>query len=181
MSLFLWGQGLGRIHVKERLQKWIDQVERGLTYFTAICMGALSVMVSWQVFARYVLRDSPYWVEEIVVTGMMWVGLLGAAACVWTGSHMSLELVVKRLPDRFKVLVEILVDLGIGVFAVFLLTQGWVLAETTMSSQMSTVPIPLGYTYLVIPIAGGFMILFAFLRAYVKIAAVQEMKRDSHG
>lgn len=167
--------------VKELVQRWINRIERGLTFFTAFCMGILSVLVSWQVFARYVLRDSPYWVEEIVVTGMMWVGLLGAAACVWTGSHMSLELVVKRLPERFKVLVEIIIDLGIGVFAVFLLTQGWVLAETTMSSQMSTVPIPLGYTYIVIPIAGGFMILFAFLRAYLKIATALEKKGESHG
>jgi TRAP-type C4-dicarboxylate transport system permease small subunit len=144
-------------------------------------MGILSVLVSWQVFARYVLRDSPYWVEELVVTGMMWVGLLGAAACVWTGSHMSLELVVKRLPERFKVVVETIVDLGIGGFAVFLLTQGWVLAETTMSSQMSTVPLPLGYTYIVIPIAGGFMILFAFLRAYLKIASALGRKGEFHG
>ncbi len=71
--------------VKELVQRWINRIERGLTFFTAFCMGILSVLVSWQVFARYVLRDSPYWVEEIVVTGMMWVGLLGAAACVWTG------------------------------------------------------------------------------------------------
>ncbi|MCX7787740.1 MAG: TRAP transporter small permease [Spirochaetes bacterium] len=166
--------------MKQTVQLWIDRIERGVTYFTALCMGVLSVLVSWQVFARYVLRASPYWVEEIVVTGMMWVGLLGAAACVWTGSHMSLELVVKRLPERFKVLVEIIVDLGIGAFAMFLLTQGWVLAETTMSSQMSTVPVPLGYTYIVIPIAGGFMILFAFLRAFLKIADAIAKKGEPH-
>ncbi len=46
---------------------------------------------------------------------------------------------------------------------------------------MSTVPIPLGYTYIVIPIAGGFMILFAFLRAYLKIATALEKKGESHG
>ncbi|MFQ3621159.1 MAG: TRAP transporter small permease, partial [Spirochaetales bacterium] len=135
----------------------------------AFCMGLLSILVSWQVFARYVLKDSPYWVEEAVVTGMMWVGLLGAAACVWTGSHMSLELLVKRLPEKVKMYTEILIDLSIASFAWFLITQGYVLAEVTMTSQMSTIPLPLGVTYIVIPISGGFMILFAFFRAYLKI------------
>jgi TRAP-type C4-dicarboxylate transport system permease small subunit len=163
----------------EKLKRFVEGIERALTIFTAICMGALSLLVCWQVFARYVLRNSPYWVEEIVVTGMMWIGLLGAASCVWTGSHMSLELLVKRLPERIRIYTEIIIDLGIGCFAWFLLTQGWVLAEATMSSRMSTVSLPLGLTYIVIPIAAGFMLLFAFLRAFIRLSAYHTKKEDS--
>jgi TRAP-type C4-dicarboxylate transport system permease small subunit len=98
----------------------------------------------------------------------MWIGLLGAASAVWTGDHMSLELLVKRLPKQFGLWTEIIIDAAIGVFAAFLVAQGWVLTAATMSSTMSTIPLPLGLTYIVLPIAGVFMIVFAFARVFVK-------------
>jgi TRAP-type C4-dicarboxylate transport system permease small subunit len=157
--------------MNEKIIRFLDRMERGLTAFVAVIMSALSLIVCWQVFARYVLQKSPYWVEEFSVTAMMWIGLLGAAACVWTGSHMSLEILVKRLPESAKVWTEILIDLTIGLFSWFLCTQGWVLAESTMTSRMATIPLPIGISYIALPVAGGIMIVFAFVRAIKKVTA----------
>jgi len=44
---------------------------------------------------------------------------------------------------------------------------------------MSTVSLPLRLTYIVIPIAAGFMILFAFLRAFIKLATYHAQKGDT--
>ncbi len=142
----------------------IDRIERILIGVAAAIMGLLSVLVCWQVFARYVLQNSPIWVEEFSVTAIMWIGLLGAAGAVWTGDHMRLEFVTKKLPKRFGLVLEILIDAAIGWFAAFLLTNGWLLTEATWTSRMSTIPLPLGVTYVVLPIAAAFMIAFAALR-----------------
>ena len=75
----------------------IDRLERVLTGIAAAIMGVLALIVCWQVFARYVLQKSPVWVEEFSVTAIMWIGLLGAAAAVWTGDHMRLEWVTKKI------------------------------------------------------------------------------------
>jgi TRAP-type C4-dicarboxylate transport system permease small subunit len=155
--------------VREVLSRVLNRFERVLTAVTAVIMAMLSLVVCWQVFARYVLKSSPYWVEEFSVTAIMWIGLLGAAAAVWTGDHMSLELVAKRLPKKLGIWVEIIIDAAIGLFAVFLCSQGWVLAAATMSSRMATLPLPLGITYIVLPIAGVIMIVFAFARVLLKI------------
>jgi TRAP-type C4-dicarboxylate transport system permease small subunit len=161
------------------LARIAGRLERALTVATAVLMAALALLVCWQVFARYVLHSSPFWVEELSVTAMMWIGLLGAAACVWSDSHMSLELVVRRLPAGAKAVLEICVDLAIGVFAGFLSLYGWRLAETTMTSLMSTLPLPLGLTYIVIPVAGVLMILFALARAFTKSVAFFAGRRRS--
>ena len=155
----------------QRIARVVDLVERALTFTVAVLMGALAVVVCWQVFSRYVLRASPYWTEELAVLGLMWIGLLGAAAGVWRGSHMSLELVVRRLPRVAQICAEVAIDVAIGIFAWFLCTQGWVLAEATMTSTMSTLPMRVGVSYLVLPIAGGLMIAFAALRALRRIVA----------
>ena len=135
--------------------RWLDRVERLITAATAVILIILSALICWQVFSRYVLNFSPFWIEEISVISLMWIGLLGAAACVWTESHMSLELVVSRLPEGIRIWLRAATDLLIAVFAFFLLERGIFLVQKTMSGTLSSLPLAVGYTYLVLPLAGG--------------------------
>jgi TRAP-type C4-dicarboxylate transport system permease small subunit len=162
--------------MKNRVLRALDALELALRTTVAVILGAVALLVCWQVFARYVLHASPYWVEEFSVTALMWIGLLGSAACVWTGSHMSLELLVRRLPAAARVWVQIAQDVIVGLFAVFLCTQGWVLAEATMTSRMSTIPLPIGVSYLALPVAGVVMALFAFASAVKRAVAYYHKK-----
>jgi TRAP-type C4-dicarboxylate transport system permease small subunit len=156
--------------MREKITRALNLTEKILTAIVAAILVITSLLVCWQVFARYVLKMGLYWIEEFSVTAMMWIGLLGAAACVWPGSHMSLGLVVKRLPGKARVWAEVLIDLIVAAFALFLLTQGWIMTETFMTSRMTSIPLPIGVTYLALPVAGAFMILFALARAALKVA-----------
>jgi TRAP-type C4-dicarboxylate transport system permease small subunit len=149
---------------------WLDRLERVLTAVTAAVMVILSVLICYQVFSRYVLNSSPFWIEEISVVSIMWIGLLGAAGCVWTESHMSLELVVSRLPEEVRIWLRSVVDVIVGLFSLFLFERGIFLVQRMMSGTLATLAIPLGYTYLVLPIAGGMMAIFAFSRAMSRLA-----------
>lgn len=153
----------------ESIKKGIDKCERLLTGCSAVLMAVLSLVICWQVFARYLLKQSPYWVEEFSVTALMWVGLLGAASAVWSKDHMSLELVVKRLPKKWGTYLEIVIDLVICAFSVFLFSQGRILVNATMRSMMSTMPFSLGATYIVLPIAGIIMVFFSAAHAVLKL------------
>lgn len=149
----------------ELVMNILDRLERFITFATAAIMIILSALICWQVFSRYVLNASPFWIEELSVISLMWIGLLGAAACVWTESHMSLELVVSRLPETVRIWLKAATDILIGVFALVLCERGIFLVEKTMGGTLSSLPIAVGYTYLVLPIAGGLMVVFAAIRA----------------
>lgn len=148
----------------------LNRLERFITAATAVIMIILSALICWQVFSRYVMNSSPFWIEEISVISMMWIGLLGASACVWTESHMSLELVVSRLPETLRIWLRAATDIMIGVFAFFLFERGMFLVQRTMGGTLSSLPLAVGYTYLVLPIAGGLMVLFALVRAISGVA-----------
>jgi len=149
----------------QRVINILDRLERLITVITAVIMIILSALICWQVFARYVLNSSAFWIEEISVISLMWIGLLGAAACVWTESHMSLELLVSRLPETLRAWLRMATDIAIGVFAFFLCERGIFLVKRTMSGTISSLPLAVGYTYLVLPIAGGLMVIFIGIRA----------------
>ncbi len=167
--------------MRHGITKIVDRMERALTAVSAALMAILSIIVCWQVFARYVLQKSPIWVEEFSVTAIMWVGLLGAASAVWTGDHMRLKFVTNLLPRKFGIVLEIFIDAAIGCFAAFLFKQGLVLTEAMWTSQMSTIPLPIGLTYLVLPISAGFMILFAFFRIIDKILSSAKSSGEVQG
>ena len=62
-------------------------------------MVAMTAMVAWQVFARYVLNASPSWTEPASVMVMSWFIFLGAAVGVRENFHMGFD-VLRPLPAR---------------------------------------------------------------------------------
>jgi TRAP-type C4-dicarboxylate transport system permease small subunit len=158
--------------------RWLETFERLITSITGWILAFLSIIVCYQVLARYVLKMSPFWIEEVSTISMMWIGLLGAAGCVWTESHMSLQLVVSKLPESIRVWQRFIVDLIVGVFAVFLFQHGISLVSNTMGGTMATLPVPLGVTYLVLPISAATIILFSFVKAVNRILRYHVVKGD---
>ncbi len=152
-----------------RLTRLFDRLERYVTAVTAAMMALLAVFVGYQVFARYVLRSSPFWIEELSVTLMMWIGLLGAAGCVWTESHMGLELIRSRLPAAARCWFSFATDCLVALFSLFLFGQGLLLVRSLMSATLATLSIPLGYTFLMVPIAGILMAVFALTKAIGRV------------
>jgi TRAP-type transport system small permease protein len=158
---------------KSMLEKLIKALTLLEKIFAGVVAGLLvvtSILVTYNAVARF-LRISTSWIEEFSTTAMMWIGLLGAAACIWPGTHMRLELVLKRLPQKAQTVMEVLINLLVAVFALFLVTQGWIMTDAFMTSQMATLHIPIGVTYLALPVAGVFMMLFALVRAALSIIA----------
>jgi TRAP-type C4-dicarboxylate transport system permease small subunit len=90
---------------------------------------------------------------------------------------MSLELVVSRLPDTVRIWLRAATDVVIGVFALFLCERGIFLVQRTMSGTLSSLPLAVGYTYLVLPIAGGLMVLFAGVRAVTGVTRFYAARR----
>ena len=75
----------------------VAKTERVLTAIAAALMAVLSIIVCWQVFARYILQKEPHLGRGILRDGDH-VGRLArsAAAAVWTGDHMRLEILTKK-------------------------------------------------------------------------------------
>ena len=161
--------------------RWIGFVDKSVIGFTAVLMGLMAIFVSYQVFSRYVLRFSPYWTEEIATTVMMWAGLLGAASGIWNDSHMELEMVVRHFPKALQLWFRVLSDCLIAAFAAYLLFDGIRLVQLTMNGVMASVPVPIGYSFLVVPIAGGLMVVFAVTKACDRIFRFYAPRRNAGG
>ncbi len=152
------------------MRKALDRLERILDGITAAMIVMLTLLVSWQVFSRYVLNSSQFWAEETAVISLIWIGMLGAAGSIWSESHIGLTFFVDRLPQAVRVWVKALNDFLIAAFSAFLCYHGWLLVQRTMGGTWSSVPIPIGYSYLIVPISAVFFTLFAVARGTMRLA-----------
>jgi TRAP-type C4-dicarboxylate transport system permease small subunit len=103
----------------------------------------------------------------------------GAAACYRLGSHMNVTLIVDKLPQRWRRVTDIAVELLMGTMALFMLFKGAKLVEATWGNTISDFPfLSVGVTYLPIPIGGAILLLFVV--EHVTIGRPVDTSGDAH-
>ncbi len=133
-----------------------------LKWICVVLFAALVVIVTWQVFARLVLRQPQAWTDEASRMVFVWLGLLAAAYLFGERGHIAVDFVVTRIGSAAKT-VSLLVQLLIVFFAATLMVYGGIRASDGASNQRLSALnfLTLGQMYWVLPIAGVLIILFA--------------------
>jgi TRAP-type C4-dicarboxylate transport system permease small subunit len=149
-------------------KKIFDAAEKAVTLVAAFLLLILALLVCIEVVCR-LLGVGASWIADITIILMMWIGLLGAAGCVWTNMHMRLNLVLDRIPAAARLWVHVFIDLLLGAFALFLFVQGIDLVAQTMGGVLPTLPIPVGITYIVVPLAAALMAVFSIMNVIRRI------------
>lgn len=118
----------------------------------AALLGAIFLLVVMNVFCRYALNYSFGWADELSRFLFVWVGFLGTATAFADNEHVSLDMVVDRLPRPAARVVRAIAMAGcLAIFAVFL-QQGWLLVSRTVNASPA-LDIPMWLVYLCVPIA----------------------------
>ena len=149
----------------KQLKRKVDQALGG---FVALAMALAVATVLWQVFLRYVLADPISSTDELVRYLLIWIGLLGAAYAAGQRLHLAIDLLPAKLEGRSRHLLDLGVQTLIFVFALAVMVIGGsqLVRLTLMLGQTSAaLGVPLGWVYLVLPLAGLFLMLYSALFA----------------
>jgi TRAP-type C4-dicarboxylate transport system permease small subunit len=145
---------------------------RCMVAIACVALVTMTLVEAWQVFARYVLNDSPSWTEPVALLLMSAAMMFGAAVGVRNEAHFGFFILVHIASPRVRtVLVSIsrLMILAIGLVLAYwggvLLADGW-------EVPMAGAPLPQGLYFLPICLGGAMIALFAFERLLVAPAAV---------
>jgi tripartite ATP-independent transporter DctM subunit len=123
-----------------------------------LLIGAITVLVSVQVFARYVLNDTPAWSEELCRYFFVWASFLGACVAMRRTAHLGVDSLVTRLPAGAREVVRHAVCAVIGVFAAIMVWQGQALVPEMATQRSPSMGISLQYVFAAIPIAGALIL-----------------------
>lgn len=137
-------------------------IDRFMEYFCIILMSTMTLLVTWQVFTRYVLNN-PSAVSEVLARYLfVWLVVAAAAYVFGKREHMCIEYVKDKLPDKVRNSVEILIEVITLIFAgIVMLKGGWSMALAQMIQIDATLKIPMGIIYAIIPIGGVITVFYS--------------------
>jgi TRAP-type C4-dicarboxylate transport system permease small subunit len=145
---------------------FLTRLDAKLSLFALIAAGAglvlMTVMVAWGVFGRYVLNDTPIWVEAGSLFLMAWFILLGSAVGVRESDHLGFEVGLAMSPPLLRKALIILTEVTVLLFGLAMLGYGWQLAAGTWSDRMPIIGISRGWDYVPIAAGGALIAIFSF-------------------
>ncbi|WP_427454569.1 TRAP transporter small permease [Litorimonas sp. WD9-15] len=133
--------------------------------FSAIGLIGMTAIITWQVFARYVLSASPAWAEQASLLLMLWFILFAAAAGVREGFHIQLTMLQDRAKPATRKRIRIFCHLVVAVFGVFMAIYGVQLTVAVWTHSIPTLGLSRGWAYVPIALSGALTAFFAVEQA----------------
>ncbi|USA39414.1 TRAP transporter small permease [Pelagerythrobacter marinus] len=138
-------------------------IARWLIGFGAAGLIAMTAIIAWQVFGRFVLDSSPSWTEQASLILMIWYVMFASAAGVYEGFHIRIALLEERLGERSRGLAQA-VALVVAIVGIVLLIYGAQLCWAVRGNAVPSLGISRAAAYVPLPIAGLLMTVFAIPR-----------------
>lgn len=139
---------------------------------------AMVILTCWQVITRYILQNPSSWSEEMVSYLFAWMALLGSSIVVGERGHMNIPIVVERMGKKgrksFAILAEVIACLFAGVILVY---GGMQITDLAMGQMTSSLGLPIGVFYIVLPLSGVINIVYTILNI-IDIATDSEVARE---
>ena len=149
-----------------RIKSGVDKI---VEWSLVLIFTVMTLNVLWQVFTRFVMGSPSSYTEELARYLLMWLGLLGAGYGVGKKLHLAIDLLPMKLKGRPRVILEIVIQACILLFAfVVVLIGGANLVGITLSLHQisAALQVKLGYVYLVLPLSGALMMFYSGLAVY---------------
>lgn len=139
-----------------------------LTRLLNILAGAsflvMVVLTCWQVFTRYLLSSPSSWSEELVSYMFAWMSLLGASIVTSERGHMNIPILVELAGPGARKLLNCLGEIIAFLFSLVILAFGGAqIARLAMGQMTSSLGVPIGVFYVVLPLCGVLSMFFTLL------------------
>lgn len=140
-------------------------------WFAGVGLMLMTLIIAWQVFARYVLNDSPAWGEQAALLLMIWYVMFAAAAGVREGFHIRITVFADNLPGKPRRVIHLVAHAIVGLFGFAMFWWGIELVQETWQHVIPTLGLSRGFAY--VPITAAGLLIFGFALEHI-IADLRE-------
>jgi len=148
---------------------------RGLKNFEDISVAVLyiimTIVIFWQIIARFVLQSSLPWSEELARYLMAWAVFIGASIAAADGAHIGITAMVDRLPKKSSHKVRLVAVILSLIFAILMVYLGIIIIGFLIKTgqQSPSMRIPMYIPYGSVAFGGLLMTIRFGRRAYEMI------------
>ncbi len=148
------------------LKKIYSLIDNVFEKFTLITLVLLVVIVTLQVATRYFFNFVFFWSEEITLLLLGWFAFMGIAIGFREYIHLGIDSFTNLFPKGFNKVLDIIINLSIFAFGIYLVIQGWQFTVLMMDSTLPATKLPSSITYLTMPVTGIMICLYSLLHLF---------------
>ncbi len=161
-----------------KMDSVFNLLTRACFLLAGVALVAMTVFFAWLVFGRYVLNDTPTWVEQVSLLLVMVIAFLGSAAGVNQNTHLSVVLFRSMVPPKVRTGFVFVTDLIMAIFGGMMFWYG---TELTIFKWKTLIPLiqwSEGLRSLPLTISGALIFLFS-AGHLIRLLLGQDERHDS--
>lgn len=162
----------------QRIDGLLNFLSRACVIVAGTALVTMTVMFAWLVFGRYVLNDTPTWVEQVSHLLLMVIAFLGAAVGVHQDTHLSVVLFRTAVHKKIRSCLVFLTDVLMAGFGGLMFWYGLELTKFKWNSLIPLIQVPEGFRSLPLTICGALVFLFS-LTHLIRLLLGQDERKDS--
>ena len=151
----------------------LNTVDKYLTILLRFVLGMSSLVIFVVTFAavvfRYLLHAPLPWSQDVIRLAFTYMIYFGAAYCVRENANLNIDVGLSLLGKRTRVVVEIIINIILCGFFIFLLIFGLQFAETGVNQTSSYLMLPMKIYYMGVPLSGAFMAFYVVMNIIKQI------------
>lgn len=142
----------------------LNIVDVFLNRFLQFLLVLVTVVVTWQVFSRYVLNDPSSFTEELARFLLIWITLLGCVLAYRHNNHLGLDMIYTQAQASYRKVMYFIIHASVGTFAFcVMMIGGFLLMNMTeqLGQSSPVMGIDISFVYSVVPFSGLLILLYA--------------------
>jgi len=151
----------------KRCRAVVERCNYALGMVSGLGILAMGLILTYEVFVRYVFNSPTIWVQETSIYLYMWTMLAAASYTLQKRKHVHVDLVIDRLPARPRSVLEAVTSAVGTVFCAIVSVQAYQMIEATVRfGKVSATPLRVPLWIPQSALLMGFVLLtfqFAFL------------------
>lgn len=155
-----------------------DFISRICVFLAGTAIVVMTAIFAWLVFGRYVLNDTPTWVEQVSLLLVMVIAFFGAAAGVHQHTHLSVVVFRNLVSDRVRTLFVLVSDILMAGFGVLMFFSGIELTRFKWDTLIPLIQWSEGLRSLPLTICGALLFLFS-TGHLIRLLFGQDQRQDN--
>lgn len=162
----------------QKMDELFDLLSKICLVVAGVALVVMTAIFAWLVFGRYVLNDTPTWVEQVSLLLVMVIAFIGGSVGVHQHTHLSVVVFRNMVPNRVRTIFVFVTDIAMMVFGALMFWYGWELTAFKWKTLIPLLQWSEGLRSLPLTICG--VLLFLFSAGHlIRLILGRDMRKDN--
>lgn len=138
-------------------------IDRTLAFLTVTSFAGVIIIVAVQIVSRFA-PFSYVWTEELTRYLFLYGICFGAPLALMRNEFINVDLILTRMPDKFRRYYEVLIYLSIVLLSVVMVVKGYEFTLLGNNQSSATLPFQLSVVHAFLLIMSVFLVYYAILK-----------------